>query len=83
MQQMGVTYDPMRTGSEANSLEAELRALVVGGPKCLSRRLKNADTRFTAASINLLSPIPQPRLFRRDRGPDWEHCWKRSQSITR
>ena len=30
MQQMGVMLDPMRTGSEAKSLEAELHALVVG-----------------------------------------------------
>jgi hypothetical protein len=47
------------------------------------RKVRENDSRFISASINLLSPIPQPRFFRRDRGPDWEPCWKRSQSITR
>ena len=37
MQQMGVTLDPMPTGSEAKSLEAELRALVVGQDEAIEQ----------------------------------------------
>ena len=52
MQQMGVMLDPMRTGSEAKSLEAELRALVVGQDEAIEQIVNVYQTYLTG----LISP---------------------------
>jgi ATP-dependent Clp protease ATP-binding subunit ClpB len=52
MQQMGVMLDPTRTGSEAKSLEAELRALVVGQDEAIEQIVNVYQTYLTG----LISP---------------------------
>jgi ATP-dependent Clp protease ATP-binding subunit ClpB len=52
MQQMGVILDPRRTGSEAKSLETELRALVVGQDEAIEQIVSVYQTYLTG----LISP---------------------------
>jgi ATP-dependent Clp protease ATP-binding subunit ClpA len=56
MQQMGVTLDPMRTGSEAKSLEAELRALVVGQDEAIEQ-IVNVYQTYLSGLISSGRPI--------------------------
>jgi ATP-dependent Clp protease ATP-binding subunit ClpA len=56
MQQMGVTLDPMRTGSEAKSLEAELRALVVGQDEGIER-IVNVYQTYLSGLMSLGRPL--------------------------
>ena len=52
MQQMSVMLDPMRTGLEAKSLEAKLRALVIGQDEAIDQIVNVYQTYLTG----LISP---------------------------
>jgi ATP-dependent Clp protease ATP-binding subunit ClpA len=56
MKQMGVMLDPMRTGSEAKSLEAELRALVVGQDEAIEQ-IVNVYQTYLSGLISPGRPI--------------------------
>src|ERR1700746_3098085 len=56
MQQMGVMLDPMRTGSDARSLEAELRALVVGQDEAIEQ-IVNVYQTYLSGLISPGRPI--------------------------
>jgi ATP-dependent Clp protease ATP-binding subunit ClpA len=56
MQQMSVMLDPMRTGSEAKSLEAELRALVVGQDETIEQ-IVNVYQTYLSGLISPGRPI--------------------------
>jgi ATP-dependent Clp protease ATP-binding subunit ClpB len=56
MQQVGVMLDPMRTGSEAKPLEAELRALVVGQDEAIEQ-IVNVYQTYLSGLISPGRPI--------------------------
>ena len=56
MKQMGVMLDPMRTGSDAKSLEAELRALVVGQDEAIEQ-IVNVYQTYLSGLISPGRPI--------------------------
>src|SRR5580704_15906204 len=56
MQKMGVMLDPMRTGSEAKSLEAQLRALVVGQDEAIEQ-IVNVYQMYLSGLISPGRPI--------------------------
>ena len=56
MKQMGVMLDPMRTGSEAKSLEAQLRALVVGQDEAIEQ-IVNVYQTYLSGLISPGRPI--------------------------